>query len=183
MSAAFDDSVAVIIKAANFSAIKHKDGRRKDKEKTPYINHPIGVANLLVTVGKVTDTEMLVAALLHDTVEDTSTTIDEVKQNFGESVANIVMQVTDDKSLPKDVRKRLQIERATSLEPKARLIRLADKLYNLKDILRQTPEGWSDERVQEYFQWAAEVVKQILGTNEALESQLKDVLLKKGITI
>lgn len=160
--------VAAFMKCANFAAVKHKDQRRMDSEKTPYINHPIGtriyfsfiylfsfsdsfnlfhsigVAFILTNEANVTDTNVIQAALLHDTVEDTDTTFDEIEEHFGRKVRKIVQEVTDDKSLPKLERKRLQIAHAKHSSHEAKLVKLADKLYNLRDLERCVPEGWTD---------------------------------------
>lgn len=169
-----------VIKAANFAAIKHKKQIRKDGE-TPYINHPIGVANILVFEGGITDSVVLQAALLHDTVEDTDTTFEELEENFGVEVKNIVSEVTDDKTLPYHTRKMLQVEHAGKCSYKAKLVKLADKLYNLRDLQKVTPKGWSDNRVYEYFLWSADVVKQLKGTNKQLEEQLEIVLSSRRV--
>uniref|UniRef100_A0A8C8VN64 Guanosine-3',5'-bis(diphosphate) 3'-pyrophosphohydrolase MESH1 n=1 Tax=Pelusios castaneus TaxID=367368 RepID=A0A8C8VN64_9SAUR len=133
--------VARLLEAADFAARKHRQQRRKDPEGTPYINHPIGVARILSREAGVTDIAVLQAALLHDTVEDTGTTFSEIEEHFGEEVRQIVEEVTDDKLLPKMERKRLQIERAPQSSRGAKLVKLADKLYNLRDLNRSTPAG------------------------------------------
>ncbi|KAJ9575166.1 hypothetical protein L9F63_025884 [Diploptera punctata] len=153
-----DDILRVIIKCINFAAIKHKNQRRKDPEQTPYINHPIGVAKILTEEGNVQDVNIIQAALLHDTVEDTETSFEEIEDEFGSTVCQIVKEVTDDKTLPKAERKRLQIEHAPASSPGAKLVKLADKLYNLRDLERVPPQGWSAERVQEYFNWAQKLL-------------------------
>lgn len=168
-------------KCVDFAAIKHRDQRRKDSEETPYINHPIGVANILANEGDVTDLDVLLAAILHDTVEDTDTSFEEIEEHFGADIKNIVMEVTDDKSLPKMERKRLQIEHAKTVSPKAKLVKLADKLYNLRDLQRCTPHGWTAERVSEYFIWAKKVVDNLRGTNSKLERLLDDIFRKQGL--
>lgn len=168
-------------KCVDFAAIKHRDQRRKDSEETPYINHPIGVANILANEGDVTDLDVLLAAILHDTVEDTDTSFEEIEEHFGADIKNIVMEVTDDKSLPKMERKRLQIEHAKTVSPKAKLVKLADKLYNLRDLERCTPHGWTAERVSEYFIWAKKVVDNLRGTNSKLERLLDDIFRKQGL--
>uniref|UniRef100_A0A8D0EQ21 Guanosine-3',5'-bis(diphosphate) 3'-pyrophosphohydrolase MESH1 n=2 Tax=Strix TaxID=36304 RepID=A0A8D0EQ21_STROC len=132
---------AALLEAADFAAGKHKGQRRKDPEGTPFINHPIGVARILAHEAGVTDIVVLQAALLHDTVEDTDTTFSEIEERFGEEVRHVVEEVTDDKALPKMERKRLQIERAPGSSPRAKLVKLADKLYNLRDLNRCTPQG------------------------------------------
>ena len=124
------EAVKKYTKCLNFAAIKHRDQRRKDPQKTPYINHPIGVANILSEEGDVTDLTTLMAAVLHDTVEDTDTTFEEIEENFGAEIRKIVEEVTDDKKLPKMERKQLQIEHAKHASPKAKVVKLADKLYN-----------------------------------------------------
>nr|XP_018898291.1 PREDICTED: guanosine-3',5'-bis(diphosphate) 3'-pyrophosphohydrolase MESH1-like [Bemisia tabaci]XP_018898292.1 PREDICTED: guanosine-3',5'-bis(diphosphate) 3'-pyrophosphohydrolase MESH1-like [Bemisia tabaci] len=176
MSNRNDSIVAAIIKCANFAAIKHTNQRRKDSEKTPYINHPIGVANILTDEGHVYDLDVIQAALLHDTVEDTDTTLDEIERHFGKSIRTIVDEVTDDKNLPKAERKRLQVVHAKTSSHNAKLVKLADKLYNLRDLERETPEGWTPERVKEYFLWARDVVGNLRGTNDILEQKLDEVL-------
>ena len=164
-----------LLKAVEFAAIKHRDQRRKDEAGTPYINHPIRVATLLADVGKVTDITVLQAAVLHDTVEDTNTTRQELESTFGKEVANMVMEVTDDKSLPKVERKRLQIVHAAHASHGAKLIKLADKLDNLTDQRTNPPKGWSRERVLGYYLWSLEVINAIRGTNVMLESKLADL--------
>lgn len=161
-----------LVKCFNFAAVKHRYQRRKDVEKTPYINHPIGVAYILTEEAGITDLATLQAAILHDTVEDTNTTFSEIKEHFGEEVCNIVKEVTDDKTLPSAQRKLLQIEHAPNASYKAKLVKLADKLYNLRDLLRGTPEGWSEERVDSYFKWAYKVVKGLRHTNNDLDQAL-----------
>ncbi|ELW62821.1 Guanosine-3',5'-bis(diphosphate) 3'-pyrophosphohydrolase MESH1 [Tupaia chinensis] len=194
---------AQLLEAADFAARKHRLQRRKDPEGTPYINHPIGVARILTHEAGITDTVVLQAALLHDTVEDTDTTLDEVELHFGTQVRRLVEEVTDDKTLPKLERKRLQVERAPHSSPGAKLVKLADKLYNLRDLNRCAPEGtlphrlygqgegcpcfedtgWSEQRVQEYFEWAAQVVKGLQGTNQQLEEALKQLFRERGLTL
>src|SRR2546421_10249231 len=126
-----DDDVRVILRAAAFAAERHRNQRRKDEEASPYINHPLALACLLAYEGQECDPTVLMAALLHETVEDTGTTFEELDQVFGREVGTIVREVTDDKSLPKAERKRLQIEHAASASGAAKLVKLADKICNL----------------------------------------------------
>ena len=161
--------LSLIFNALDFAAKKHRDQRRLDADATPYINHPIELAELLVNEGNVTDTQVLVAAILHDTVEDTQTSPRELEELFGFEIANIVMEVTDDKNLPKGERKRLQIENAAHCSVPAKLVKLADKICNLRDMSRNPPTNWTLERKQEYFDWAAEVIYQIRGVHPRLE--------------
>jgi len=161
--------LATIFRALGFAADKHRDQRRKDDHGSPYINHPIALARLLCDEAGVTDTETLCAALLHDTVEDTNTTPEELASHFGPVVSRIVMEVTDDKRLPKAERKRLQIVHAASASYQARLVKLADKTCNLRDVHDSPPVGWTLERRQAYFDWAREVVGALRGTHRRLE--------------
>eukprot|EP00045_Choanoeca_perplexa_P012197 m.132177 g.132177 ORF g.132177 m.132177 type:complete len:207 (-) comp15921_c0_seq1:1483-2103(-) len=171
----------LLMQTADFAAIAHTKQRRKDNV-TPYINHPIGVANLLATVGGVDDVEVLQAALLHDTVEDTDVTIEDIKANFGEAVATIVGEVTDEKNLNKHERKLLQIEHAKHASTKAKLVKLADKLYNLRSLQTYLPDTWTIARASAYFGWSSEVIAACRGTNAALEAALDEVF-QGNITI
>lgn len=173
--------VALLLETVNFAAEKHQNQRRKNPEATPYINHPIGVAQILSHEAGITDLSVLQAALLHDTVEDTDTSLSELESVFGPVVSGIVAEVTDDKSLPKAERKRLQVEHAPHCSPQAKLVKLADKLYNLRDLETSTPVGWSQQRVLEYFVWASEVVKGLRGTSPVLEEKLDQMFSQRGI--
>jgi guanosine-3',5'-bis(diphosphate) 3'-pyrophosphohydrolase len=133
-------SMAEVIKAADFAAKKHRDQRREGPDKAPYINHPIGVANILANEGGIDDPIVLQAALLHDTVEDTETSLDEIEQEFGKIVRDLVDEVTDQKDLPSKESKRLQVINAPKKSPRAKLVKLADKLYNLRDLHQSPPE-------------------------------------------
>lgn len=155
--------------ALAFAADKHKNQRRKDAEASPYINHPIALANLLLNEAGVDDQRVLIAAILHDTIEDTDTTEQELVKHFGKDVADIVLEVTDDKALPKAERKRLQIEHAAHISRRAKLVKLADKICNLRDITASPPADWSIQRKQEYFDWAKSVVDRLRGVHPGLE--------------
>jgi GTP diphosphokinase / guanosine-3',5'-bis(diphosphate) 3'-diphosphatase len=157
------NELALLLKALAFAAHKHRDQRRKDPAASPYINHPIALADVLVNEGGVTDVEVLCAALLHDTVEDTDTTHEELANAFGSRVARIVAEVTDDQALPKAERKRLQVERAAHLSPEAKLVKLADKICNLRDVAERPPASWDLARRREYFDWAKRVVDGLRG--------------------
>lgn len=158
-----------LILALAFAAHKHRDQRRKDVAASPYINHPIALANVLANEAHVDDETVLVAAVLHDTIEDTDTAADELQRTFGPEVAAIVLEVTDDKSLPKAERKRLQIVHAGEISQRAKLVKLADKICNLRDIAHSPPAGWSLERQQAYFDWARAVVDGLRGVHPELE--------------
>jgi guanosine-3',5'-bis(diphosphate) 3'-pyrophosphohydrolase len=168
--------LGAVLMAASFAAEKHRDQRRKDAEASPYINHPIALANVLANEGHVIDPDVLCAALLHDTIEDTETTADELRMIFGDAVTGIVLEVTDDKSLPKAERKRLQIEHAAHASPKAKLVKLADKICNLRDILSSPPADWSVARKREYFDWSAEVVVGVRDVHPGLASIFDQLL-------
>lgn len=155
--------------ALAFAADKHKNQRRKDADASPYINHPIALANLLLNEAGVEDQRILIAAVLHDTIEDTDTTEQELVRHFGKDIADIVLEVTDDKSLPKAERKRLQIEHAAHISRRAKLVKLADKICNLRDIAASPPADWSIERKREYFDWAKAVVDGLRGVHPGLE--------------
>lgn len=173
------NDLALITKAVDFAADKHRGQSRKDAANTPYINHPISLARLLTNDGGITDTNVIVAALLHDTVEDTDATVEDIGELFGKEIKNIVMEVTDDKSLPSPERKRLQIEHASKISHEAKLVKLADKICNLQDIIISPPVKWSLERKRGYFDWAKEVIDQLRGTNERLERVFDEVYSKK----
>jgi len=175
------NTTRAIIKCVNFAADKHRQQRRKDHEKTPYINHPIGVAFILTEEAGIFDVATIQAALLHDTVEDTNTTFEEIEEHFGKEVCDIVKEVTDDKTLPSADRKRLQIEHAPKASYKAKLVKLADKLNNLRDLSESTPVGWSEARVDRYFVWARNVISGLRGTNENMENALRKVYDAKGL--
>ncbi|MGZ8335424.1 MAG: HD domain-containing protein [Allosphingosinicella sp.] len=160
---------ALIMKAACFAADRHRSQRRKDADASPYINHPLALAGILADEGGVTDASVLAAALLHDTVEDTETTLAEIEAEFGREIAAIVAEVTDDKSLPSVERKRLQIVRAASKSDGAKLVKLADKICNIRDIASTPPADWSVERKLNYYRWSREVVAGLRGINPMLE--------------
>ncbi|WP_331068747.1 HD domain-containing protein [Steroidobacter sp.] len=161
--------MTLILKAAQFAARKHKDQRRKDAAASPYINHPLALANILWEEGKVEDPVVIAAALLHDTIEDTETAYDELRGQFGEEIAEIVAEVTDTKWLKKTSRKRLQVSKTARASRAAKLVKLADKIANLRDIIAGPPSDWSIDRQREYFDWAREVVDQLRGVNARLE--------------
>lgn len=151
------DTAKKLLFATQFAATKHTNQRRKNAAATPYIEHPIGVAWLLADCG-VTDTDVLAAALLHDTIEDTDCTWQELEKNFNPTVVQYVREVTDDKTLPKDQRKRLQPEHAKTASHGAKLVKMADKLHNLQTLLSDPPTWWDWRRIQGYFVWGKTVI-------------------------
>ncbi len=150
--------IGLLLKALAFAAHKHRDQKRKDLEASPYINHPIALADVLCNEGGIADENVLCAALLHDTVEDTETTPEELTAVFGKVISDLVMELTDDKSLPKADRKRLQIEHAAKASRQAKLVKLADKICNLRDIVSSPPTEWDLTRKQEYFDWTKKAI-------------------------
>jgi len=160
----------IVLRAAAFAAEKHRHQRRKDEEASPYINHPVQVAHILVQEN-VEDPEVLAAALLHDTIEDTNTSLEELEIVFGYEIAVIVNECTDNKKLNKLERKQAQIDHAAHISHKAKLVKLADKIANVNDINDAPPAGWSLERKREYFDWAKKVVDQMRGAHPALEAR------------
>lgn len=166
---------ALLLKAIAFAAEKHRHQRRKDPEASPYINHPIDLANVLVQEARVRDTTVLMAAILHDTLEDTETTPDELAAAFGGEVRDIVIEVTDNKQLKKRKRKELQVKHSPHLTRKARLVKLADKICNLRDVAVNPPARWPLKRQIEYFDWAKSVIDGIRGTHARLETLFDDV--------
>ncbi|MBN2117791.1 MAG: bifunctional (p)ppGpp synthetase/guanosine-3',5'-bis(diphosphate) 3'-pyrophosphohydrolase [Anaerolineales bacterium] len=171
-----NESIGLLLKALRFSAEKHSDQRRKDSKSSPYINHPIQVAETLWTIGEVRDTTLLVASVLHDTIEDTGTQPEEIRAEFGEEVLGLVLEVSDDKSLPRQTRKRLQVETAPHKTHNAKLLALADKICNLRDLIHSPPRRWSLARRQEYLLWTEEVVAGLRGVHEKLERCYDDCL-------
>ncbi len=174
------DDISLLLAALKFAALKHRDQRRKDKKSTPYINHPIEVADTLWQIGGVRDMVTIVGALLHDTLEDTNATPEEIHHLFGEQVLALVQEVTDDKALPKRERKRLQIERAPYKSSRAKMLKLADKICNINDIIHSPPHNWSLKRRQEYIDWSKQVVAGLRGVNPALEAHYDAIDVQKN---
>jgi len=163
------------LKAIRFAADKHRDQRRKDHRGSPYIVHPIAVAELLIEAG-ITDEATLIAAILHDTIEDTDCTAEEIATLFGTEIAALTSELTVPETGIKAIDKAKEISDATNLSSKARLVRTADKICNLADILVDTPIGWSDERRDRYIIWAQEVIKQANSNNVFLQNRLSNLV-------
>jgi len=171
--------ISRVIRAVEFAAKKHRMQRRKDSDASPYINHPIALMHVLCIDGGIRDPKILAAAALHDTIEDTETTPSELVAEFGADVADLVVEMTDDKSLPKVERKRLQIERARHMTRDGALVKLADKICNLRDIAASPPENWSLERRIEYFDWAKAVVDGLPRVNSRLLKMFEEAYAKR----
>jgi (p)ppGpp synthase/HD superfamily hydrolase len=174
-------TIAPLLKALKFAAEKHPRQRRKDSDASPYVDHLIDIAQILACVADVTDLTTL-QAILHNSVEDTQTSLQELEEVFGQEVRLVIEEVTDDKPLPKPERKRLQIERAPHLSTAGKLIKIADKISNARDVIYFTyspPTQWSLQRRREYLNWTEGVVFGCRGCNEALED-LYDRTLAAG---
>jgi guanosine-3',5'-bis(diphosphate) 3'-pyrophosphohydrolase len=165
----------MILEAAAFAARKHSTQRRKDVGASPYINHPIEVAGILAGAG-IEEANILAAALLHDTLEDTDTSSSELEAVFGAEVREIVEAVTDDKALAKEERKRRQIAHAAHLSSAATLVKLADKIANVRDIGDNPPAGWDEAQCREYLDWAEAVVRNCPPGSPALREEFDRVL-------
>ena len=178
------DDVGLILRALEFAARRHRTQKRKGEDQSPYINHPIQVASLLANEGGERDPVLLTAAILHDVIEDTVDTqeekeelIKQISELFGEQVLSLTLEVTDDKSLDKQERKRLQIENAPHKSDNAKKLKIADKIMNIQDITNNPPTWWSVQRIIEYFDWAEKVVAGLRGVNKRLEDMFDECLL------
>lgn len=165
-----EHDLKLLLRVLAFAARKHSGQRRKDVAASPYINHPIALASVLCNEAHITDIEVICGALLHDTVEDTETTEAELAGEFGTAIAAIVMAVTDDKTLGKAERKEAQIVHAAHISDKAKLVKLADKISNLRDMTQAPPAGWDVQRRREYFDWAKRVIERLRGVHAPLEA-------------
>lgn len=177
------DDIGLILRALEFAARRHTGQFRKGEDRPPFINHPIQVASLLANEAGERDPVLLVAAILHDVIEDTvdsesekQSLIEEISRLFGEQVLSVTLEVTDDKSLIKSERKRLQVEEASTKSVKAKKLKIADKILNVRDITATPPVGWQLERIIEYFDWAEKVVEGLRGVNSKLDKMFDESL-------
>jgi (p)ppGpp synthase/HD superfamily hydrolase len=164
-------AVQEILNAASFAAERHAEQIRKGAAAEPYVNHLLEVAHLVSTALSELDTNVIIAALLHDVIEDAGETKEGVAERFGADVADLVAAVTDDKSLPKPERKRLQVVNASKKSVRAQLIKLADKISNVRAMLDSPPADWSLQRRREYVQWAKQVVDGLTTPNPLLKAK------------
>lgn len=171
-----NEPITIVIKAAHFAADKHRDQRRKDIKATPYINHPLALAQILSEEGGITDPLVIAAALLHDTVEDTETTFEELEAAFGKVVANVVREVTDDKTMEKSERKQAQVDHAPSISHRAKLVKLADRIANCRDLISNPPHEWDEDRRREYFEWSSRVVNAMGNVQSVLQAKFREVV-------
>ena len=171
-----------LLAAIAYSSERHQFQTRKNDNHTPYIIHPMGVALQIIEIGKICDEDILIGALLHDVIEDTFSPSEtengyaQIRDLFGERVVEYVREVSDDKTLPTEVRKQLQIDHAPHKSQGATAIKLSDKLYNLKDILQAPPLGWSQERIDQYFEWAEKVVDHLPAYHPTLKDAVDQVI-------
>lgn len=169
-------SIQRVLSVALFAAEKHAAQRRKGAAAEPYVNHLIEVAGLVAAATAEPDTNLVVAALLHDTIEDAGVTEEELRERFGADVAHLVMEVTDDKSLPKAERKRLQIVNAPKKSVRAGTIKMADKISNLRAIRNSPPVDWTEQRKAEYLDWARQVVEGLAAPNPVLKAEFDSLM-------
>jgi len=183
MNMSHDESIPAapvqrILEAAKFASEKHAAQKRKGAAAEPYINHLIEVAELIACSSEQLDTNLVMAGLLHDTIEDTGTTAEELERAFGSDITALIIEMTDDKSLPKEVRKSLQVENASHQSVRAQVIKLADKISNLRSILASPPATWSTERKRAYFAWAQQVVGALSEPNSILKAEVDRTFAK-----
>jgi (p)ppGpp synthase/HD superfamily hydrolase len=164
-----------ILAAARFAAERHATQKRKGQAAEPYINHLIEVAELVAASSPALDTNLVVAAFLHDTIEDTGVTAQELEQRFGSDVATLVLEATDDKSLPQETRKALQVESAPYKSERAQTLKLADKISNLRSLLSSPPANWNPDRKRQYCEWARQVVSGFTSPNRLLLAEFEKV--------
>ena len=165
-----NSDLVLLTRAADYAARQHLAQRRKGERAEPYINHLTEVATLLAEATDGNDVVLVMGGLLHDTLEDTDATYEDLVQRFGPEVAALVAEVTDDKSLKKEERKRLQVEKAGSKSQRARMLKIADKTSNLRSLIESPPKGWTGERLRDYVVWAEQVVRSCRGLNARLEA-------------
>jgi len=170
-----------IQEALEFATERHKGQTRKGAEKIPYINHPIAVSKLLSEFGE-KNSNLLIAALLHDVIEDTTRNdqgikdlSNEILEMFGEDVLLTVLEVSDNKSLPVEERKYLQVIHTPNLSDRAKKLKIADKICNIMDIKNNPPENWSQERKIKYLNWSQQVVEGAKGLNKKLDQYFDQV--------
>jgi (p)ppGpp synthase/HD superfamily hydrolase len=163
-----------VLKAADAAARWHVNQRRKGAAQEPYINHLLEVATLVAEATDGGDPDLVVAALLHDAIEDCEVPREIIAKTFGKEVADLVGEVTDDKSLPKERRKEMQVETAHKKSPRAKLLKLADKTSNLRALATSPAPDWSVKRKLEYVSWARNVAEGLRGANDALETQFDE---------
>jgi (p)ppGpp synthase/HD superfamily hydrolase len=164
----------LVSRAYAFAAERHAQQRRKGEKEEPYINHLVEVAALVAAATEGKDPGLTAAAVLHDTLEDTQTSFEELEDVFNRDVADLVAEVTDDKSLPKQTRKDLQVANTPKKSSRAKIIKIADKISNLRSLVNSPPGNWTEERKRDYLDWARQVVDGARGVNAWLEDAFDD---------
>ncbi len=177
------NNLTVLTKAVSFAAAKHTLQKRKGDAGEPYFNHLAEVASLVAAATNGEDGNLIAAAYLHDTIEDTDTTYEDLELAFTTDIANLVREMTDDKSLPKEERKRLQIQNALKHTKRCQILKAADKISNLRSLAASPPTDWSTDRRSGYIRWAIEVVEQLKGNNSWLDERFADAVKAAGDTI
>ncbi len=172
-----EEDAGVVFDALIFGAEKHKAQVRSNLKKTPYIIHPIEVADFVMRIGKVYDKNVLSAALLHDVMDETGTTYEEIENRYGKIVSQYVQEMTVKKELTLKEQKKYQIIQAFHQTPSVAVIKLSDKLSNLKTLAQTPPASWSRDRIDQYFQWAQSVIENLPEANSFLKQAVKDVIL------
>lgn len=166
-----------LAKAYSLAAAWHVRQRRKGKAREPYVVHLVEVAQLVTEATGGADIDLTIAAVLHDAIEDAGITAAQIEALFGPEVARLVLEVTDDKSLPYAERKRLQVETTPHKSPRAKMIKLGDKTSNLRSLAK-SPPSWPLERKREYLRWSRDVVAGARGVNPQLEAVFDDAAME-----
>ncbi|HEC60508.1 hypothetical protein LCGC14_0950780 [marine sediment metagenome] len=153
-----------LIEAFLFAAQAHKEQRRKGNGGAPYINHLIEVVSLLSSTAKVDDTDILIAAALHDILEDTPITVTEITKRYGSNVLSYVQAVSDDKALTLIERRAKQLKSMNESSDPIKYIKLADHCSNIASL----PPTWDKQRLKEYIGWSQSVAEKCFDVSEPL---------------
>ena len=177
------NDTVLITRALHFAAERHSNHRRKGQAQEPYVNHLAEVSELVADATEGKDVNLIAAALLHDTIEDTETSSDELVATFNNDIAQLLADVTDDKSLPKQDRKYLQVVNSRAQNMRVKLLKLADKTSNLRSLANSPPENWNTEQKQAYIDWAIKVAAGLKGVNPWLEGRFDEALRRAQQTL
>lgn len=167
-----------ILKAVRYTAKKHQTQTRANAKKTPYLIHLLAVADQVMRIGQCYEESVIIAALLHDSIENTDITYEEIEKVFGLKVASYVKELTEDPKLPLKERKKLQIVHAFHQSKEVALVKMSDKLHNLNTLMTDPPEGWTEKRIDDYFLWAQAVVDNLPASNNPLKEELHKTIEK-----
>ena len=171
-----EKNVDQILDASLFAAEKHQNQTKNNEKKTPYIIHPIEVADIVMRVGHVYKQDVLVAALLHDVIEDTGASFEDIAKRYGIVASSYVKEMTEKKELSLKERKKAQIIGAFHQTPDVAVIKFSDKLSNLNTLLKNPPSTWSRDKVDQYFLWAQSVIENLPESNQLLKKAVKQVI-------